>query len=518
MVPKMNNFSKNFNLKFMPLAAIIYLILVLIYIFAELVFNYKLSYLVGVESTSDSVNDMEWLGKIISGVGLGLAMLGSALASGSLYQGVGILKKFLHYALFGIVVSVVLQFAIIKVWVVFSSPEDKAKALLITSVSNTMVPYYVEPSDPDSNNLQAREYFGVAKECRDEGYGLKLDNTIDKILFPYQALHGQFPEKKYIKIVEDYNRCIIAKTLQSQDNIDELVKNIPTRQQFGNELYKKYQEMNNQIIEASKTQKTMRGFAKARYGEEMKAQWISASKKLFGQDSVVSPLMSRSQFFNHPDVKKTIANFKTRDQARLDYKKQIQNMHDEAMYKVFANYKMKRHHIEGLEEEDDYVEYYEEKVNPFKALFMEMTPDQKAFKATVLPIIILFFSIFFLFLNILSIFVFIAKRLEGQFSHKRYVAKYSSIFSGLIVFALLVGSGRGQVDVPVQAVTQYEKTDEVQNYITLDETGLITGFVYSYQKRLLSFYEKEGVSKVFAPHKPKDKFVDFNEAEVFGDL
>lgn len=444
-----------------PLSAIIFFILTIIYIVFELVFNFTLIHQMSVQTTKETLDKVEIGGKVLAGIGIGLIFTKYYIDQ---YRHFGeiIIGRFILCALCGILISFTLQTLVIKTVVYLGSEEDKAKSLLIAQLNNTITPIY---QSTNSSGLTPNEYFAASKECRDQGQGFKLesDNTLDKVIFPYQTLKQTFDEKKYIKIVTDYHKCLIPKTVIEKLPKPHLNKDVLTKAQIKKELYTKYKEMDNtynQKVAEYKEAKSKRqlGFGQGRVVvKKIQEEWIKASKDLFGAESVVSPNLTQTQFYNHTDVKKKIDSLPSREVLEKQYQKARVDVFDRTLEDVIAPYTVQKELVEGVRSKTDFI------TKKSADYYQKMADD--AYKSIVMPIIILFFSILFLLLNILSIFTFLVNRIETQFTDRRIFTKLSNY--------LVVGVLIWLITIPV-----FKKSE-------LENANHFTNVVYFYEKILL---------------------------------
>lgn len=442
-----------------PLSAIIFFVLTVIYIVLEMVFNFTLIHQMSVQTTKETLDKVEMGGKILAGIGIGLIFT-KYYIDDYRHGGEIIIGRFILCAFFGIIISFVLQTAVIKAVVYLGSEEDKAKSLLIVQLNNTITPFY-----HSNNNLTPKEYFIASKECRDQGKGFKLEggNTLDKVLFPYQTLKQTFDEKKYISIITDYHKCLIPKTVIEKLPKPHLNEDVLTKAQVKKELYTKYKEMDNtynQKVAEFKEAKSKRqlGFGQGRaVAKKIQEEWIKASKGLFGPESVVSPNLTQTQFYNHADVKKKIDSLPSRELLEKEYQKARVEVFDRSLDSVITPYDVQKGLVEGVRSKSDFITT--ESAN----YYQKMADD--AYKSIVMPIIILFFSILFLLLNVLSIFTFLVNRIETHFTDRRIFTKLSNY--------LVVGVLIWLITIPI-----FKKSE-------LENANHFTNVVYFYEKILL---------------------------------
>lgn len=108
----LENYYNSRHKKFFPISAFVFLLLTLGYIGLEIYFNFTLIHQMSVESSKDTLDKVETFGKILSGIGIGLILTKGCIDTR--YDGVWILSVFIGYSLAGILISFILQTAIIK--------------------------------------------------------------------------------------------------------------------------------------------------------------------------------------------------------------------------------------------------------------------------------------------------------------------------------------------------------------------------------------------------------------------
>src|SRR5690606_21327111 len=149
------------------------------------------------------IDYIESFGKTLSG--LGLAMLLMKFFLKKVESGGQFIGLFMLISMGTIALSFFIQGQIIKGIVNSGSDENKAKSMLITQASNTIVPYYDdkrfvaaegEKLDPTE---EKQRYLSLAQKCSAEQDTFLVNSPLEKALFPYHALNRPFTEDTYKK-------------------------------------------------------------------------------------------------------------------------------------------------------------------------------------------------------------------------------------------------------------------------------------------------------------------------------
>lgn len=467
----LENYYNSRHKKFFPISAFVFLLLTLGYIGLEIYFNFTLIHQMSVESSKDTLDKVETFGKILSGIGIGLILTKGCIDTR--YDGSWILSVFIGYSLAGILISFILQTAIIKGVVYFGSDQNKGKALLITQLNNTITPFF-NHSDSSSKkiDLTAKEYFIASQECRDNTKGIQVDGKLNKVIFPYQTLSLSFEEERYKKIVKKHQECLINKTIIKKLPAFHLDENILSKSEIKNNLYDKYKEMNKQFnseadkFNQAKNNRFHNGSKAYKIPKRLQKEWIKRSKELFGENSNVFPNMTKSEFLKHKDVISKVNTLPSRESLKVEYEENKVKVYNDSMENVFSAYNAHRQFIDEVRVKNDYVL---EEVNAKDSKLAD-----EAYKSIVMPIVVLFFSIFFLMLNVLSLFTFFVSRIEYRFSRRLIFTKLSQY----IVFGVMISL----VCLPIFSKKQ-----------TVEHANSFTKVVFYYEKMLIDLYEKKDI-------------------------
>ena len=456
------------------LAAMIYIGISIIYIFLEIYFNLALVHEFSVESSTDSLNTIEFKGKLLTGLGIGLLILKNNI--GAVEAEVNLEKMPLFLAglgLAGIFFSFVLNYLLVNGIVAMGSNEDKAKALLITQLNNTIVPFYNNPEDGKDGKdgkISKEEYFNASRLCIEQGYGAQVYNTLNKLSYSYQKLNKPFKEKEYLDIATDFQKCLIQKTLSTVFP-DRSFDEIPDKNKIKEDLYKEYVKMDEKFNEAVAEYNKLKnskndyyGMKSRRMAQKIKSEWKIASRKLFGSRSAVSPNLTKEKLYKHKDFISTVKSFPDREYAKKQYKLEIEHFHNRSIDKVFYSYEAHRKYINGIKERTD----------QFSPDETEDTAKQAktAYKSIIIPQVILGLSIFFLILNIISLSMFI---LEIAFNSTINIGNQYKSFS--IIPSLII----------ITCVIFYPS---VMNKTAIQNSKPVINTIYYYESLLLKLTSK----------------------------
>lgn len=366
-----------------------------------------------IQSSANEIENLEMIGRFISGIGLALIIMKTGL-NNSLSTKDYIIGS-LSALFMGVIVSFILQSLIVKTIVWSASDEDKVKALLVSQASNTIVPFYADKdhtgdqnneraideeqgseTNTDPNHFKKKQYYINANKCSQADQFEHVDTRIGKALFPYHTMNTPLNEEKLKSSILEFQKCMID---QDQEFLDEKVYGPINKELM--EFYSKYSDEKVEFIAQwtvvrieLKQGKISSETANKRFAR-LEQNWDRKVKAVFGKNSNVTPYLNVEGFFNNPDVKKYI--FKATNQ-NVYYKPNDPKLKQEYMQKlpeiIFASYDHQRHLIKELD-----VKHHSGYVTPIE--YKEQAKE--AYKAIIIPMVVLFFSILFLCLNLVSL-------------------------------------------------------------------------------------------------------------------
>jgi len=407
------------------------LALILLYVVIEIVFNYILVSEMTYSTTALDIQDLERNGKIITGFGIALLMSKSLLNHANLKFKLFI-KYFAAFLGVGIGISFLLQTAIVNYVVGHASPKDQQRALLVSAAATTVVPFY--DNEADTNRIKVSERFllpfykAVSSESNYSPIQIKyqrienfyktsricspiviktyanhypIQNTLSKAFFSYSHLIAtKTYEDLHKKAITDYYSCIFDDDVlvgMYADNLQVLKDKV-------SEFYKEYLE------KSDKYNINLKKYPNRK--DRIDDRWQSGTTDTLGFDSTLPPNLPFEAFIKRPDVK----NYMTSNQAikmpypyASDMSSELKNSLPDL---ILVNYLIAKE--EGIAEDDPELKEEKEsdldkneKVSKFSKIahyFEEpsLTLGKKSYKAVVMPMIALGFSVTFLVLNVIS--------------------------------------------------------------------------------------------------------------------
>ncbi len=396
------------------------------YLCLEVFFNLLIFDQMSTMTSKLEIQQIEQMGKTFTGIGLCLILLKFALPLFTkLWQFV---LAFIALGLVCIGVSFFVQNQVID-WIVDSSSEEQqGKALLISQASGTIVPFYddyrateyaglkwwefkvrakakleghhviINP-EMDADHVARKEsilrdhYFSVASQCVKTPNSFGVTTALDKAFFPYIQLSKPFAEDGYKQAVMKFTECLIEdpklyKQYVSDPMNQELITIFGTYESYSNQ----YKSAMNDVLAEEK--KGGHRFIIQTKRQKIQEKWNTEILN-FGPGVYIPPLMTQDQFFNNAAVKSHIFNTTKQNVVFKPNQPEMKAEFIQSMpNKLFKTYDAYRHFIPELGQVEPKAE----------RIFMGQEIDAKrAYKAIVMPMVALSFSIFFLILNILSL-------------------------------------------------------------------------------------------------------------------
>lgn len=380
--------------------------LIALYLVIEVLFNFMLFSQMSIHTSMNNIEEVEFYSKIISGIGISL-LLTKRLINKPTYNTQETVILFVAMLFIGIPFSIVVQKGIVKGIVDYSSDEQRTSALLISQASAAIVPTYDDVNEDIS--FKTRQLFHIApifvsgfdkkhlQEVEDAkkqffiyGHACSVDsiaaykniypinNQIDKGFFPYLNLLSYAKnENLHKQIIKKYNQCMTVSDdfVQSQQVLLE-----PIKAQFGS-LFGDYSAQSHEYYSK------LRQYPK--HKANIDAKWRESANETFGFKTRITPALSEKQFFEHPDTQKLIKK-RLGDNPNpysSNIKQEIKNHPDY----VFMAYNEAKARLD----------------KPLKdrpAISKEaMELQKKAYKAIVVPMVGLGFSVLFMYLNAITL-------------------------------------------------------------------------------------------------------------------
>lgn len=394
---------------------VLFLICSILYIGLEVFFNNLIFDQMTSVTTASRVEFVEAFGKTVAGIGLSLLIMKFWLFIFnriSTFIFVLITVTFLSIAC-----SFLLQNLIIKIIVNSASDEKLGKALLISQVKNSILPFHDDSKASKKENLfwwelkqnykgesigfdekeplyapsyaqrealyDRDQYLALAASCRQEPADYHADSDFKLAFFSYNKLGEKtFTEETYKATINKFSRCLM--------DDENFYKSYMKRNKFIAKLNDFYGEYNrgsndyNAAIDGARPAKVKR----------IQNYYLKESRKVYGPNSFVLPNMTYSEFFKHKDVKKFIISSTKQSQitdpTSSKLQSQIKGTLPDALLATYTAY---RPAIQELNEDE---------VKPFIS-DDQRTEARNAYKAIVMPMVALTLSILFLVLNCLSL-------------------------------------------------------------------------------------------------------------------
>ncbi|WP_339343267.1 hypothetical protein [uncultured Psychrobacter sp.] len=430
------------------------IVLTLIYFVIELIINASVYGQLSGSSDMLMSEVMEFWGKIIAGLGIGLLITRYQLAKRTKQNYINtngyIYKTFLLICLATIPLSFVLQESLIHYVTSQASDEDRNKAILVSAAHNTMVPFYVPSKHNDWHNLNPldklvypasrfmtrRSYWYWESKGADMESSLPCSiastasigatNDTDKVFFAYKTMLTSIDEDFYKQVIKDHYLCAFederyftnrtSGTLNKKDLLREAYR---TRYNPAVEKYTKY---------------TAGKFGRKTAKKIADDEWRKRMDEVYGFKTTIKPVPlyhemkgikpGESYFYDHPDTRRYYA-----EQTGI---KDLYPIDED--FPVLARKKLK----ENLPDQiiPAYISTTGERSEASKELTDEQIVEQgkKAYKAIVMPMIALGLSCFFLILNMILaingvVDKFVIKKLAGDASksEKQYIERLDTL-------------------------------------------------------------------------------------------
>lgn len=431
------NFNKRINLYL--------LLMIFLYIIIEVVFNYLLVHQMSYSATALDIQNIERAGKVVTGFGIALLMCKSLLNHAHV-KFKFFIKSFIIFLIIGITLSFYLQTAIVNYVVGNATPEQQQRALLISTATTTLVPFYDDESEsnhikfterllfpfykaisseshyhPIQTKYQRVEHFHQASSaCSPKAVNTYADhypinNSLNKAFFAYSHLIAlDTYEDLHKQAITNYFSCLFDDDVLVGMYTDHLQFIEDKVSEFYEEYLEKSEEYNTKLKEHPK------------YKDRIQSRWQSGTEDILGFESTLPPNLDYNEFVKHPDVKTYMTSNQTinlpypyADDMSTELKNSLPDL-------VLVNYLMAKE--EGIPEditedtEDESTTGDEDNdLSEITDLFKEtsLTTAKKSYKAVVMPIIALGFSVTFLVLNVISMLSLIlsnnSKRLSTWF-------------------------------------------------------------------------------------------------------
>lgn len=397
--------------------------LTLAYFVIELIVNTSVYGQLSGSSDMLMAEVMEFWGKIIAGLGMGLLItryqLAKRLKQNHINTNAHIYKTFLRACLVAIPLSFILQESLIYYVTNQASDEDRNKAILVSATHNTMVPFYVPPHPGDWHDLNPLDMliYPASRFMTDQSYRywrskgneikssavcseasidtLGITSDTDKVFFQYKAMLAGFDEAFYKQVIKDYYICAFE---DKNYFINRTSGNLNQKRM----LDETYDKLYNPAVDEYIKHKDY-SFGRKKAKKLADERWREYMDEIYGFKTTIKPIamyheiegfrQGRYYFYDHPDTRRYYAE-KT---GITDIYPVDDNFREMARQKIKEN--LPGRVIPA------YISTTGERSEVSKELTDEEISEQgkTAYKAIVMPMIALGLSGFFLILNIILV-------------------------------------------------------------------------------------------------------------------
>lgn len=234
------------------------IILIFLYIIIEIMFNYKLFNAMAVYTTSSSIENIEFYGKIVSGIGIAL-LIAKIFVNDARISLRSTLLRFSFFLVIGIAISFFSQKRIVSYIVDNSTEKSQAGALLVSVASSSLIPYVNDKSEenkqpphqteskffqfndnyadlkkvlndsPLYSQDEMTDFLKDAKKCSQKPVKVyaklyPINNKVDKAFFAYTNL-GNYEQNVTLhqKAIRAYTSCMNKNAIYYDNQIKNLV-------------------------------------------------------------------------------------------------------------------------------------------------------------------------------------------------------------------------------------------------------------------------------------------------------
>lgn len=396
-------------------------ILTSLYFIIEIIVNFSVYRQLSISSDRFTAETMEFWGKGIAGVGIGLIWTRFLLIySKKEYK---TYRAFLSVCLITVPLSFVLQTAFIDYVVEKSTPEDRNKAVLITATHGALVPFFgidhwskkfdISTKEKviypffkwmtyrhDTYRSSLLDSLRVTKPCAlNMAESTGITKGVDKAFFPYISLIKDIDEVAYKKIIEDYYLC----TYQDEEYFRAYsVGKVNQEKLIGDIHYKNFMPAVDRYNEYKKYENNLKEAKKV-----ADKAWRKGMDEMFGFKTTIKPDRWPAYFYNHPDVRRM-----------YEEKTGLKDLHPtDKDFREKATKFIKKNLPESAI--PAYMNMSGEPSEQYKKLTEDEITEQgkRAYKAIVMPMIALGLSALFLILN----FTLVAH----SYLFRRFLEKYA---------------------------------------------------------------------------------------------
>lgn len=409
---------------------ILFIVLSLMYVGLEVYFNQQLFHQMSSMTSFTDIHHIENMGKTISGLGISLLILKFIIPYFQSFM--SFILAVIIVSIIGIIISFQVQNAIIKSIVYGSNNEQMGKALLISKASNSIVPYYddrgalfrlddrqflwkikfnawwnnqtifINPENLPENitskiNKEKIAFYALAQGClKSYNNPLMVHSSLEKAFFSYVEYSKPFDEKRYLEPIKGFTKCLFKdENFFKQTHIEFNFKSNL------NNYFTSYQAASDKYNEARKKAEKAHYWGRIHINDSQKEidkEWKSEMEDILGSGRTIPPNLDKDRFFKNNQVRRMIVD-KT-DQSEITHpdtpdfqKKYIRTLPDT----LLNDYKEFRPYI------SEYLDISAQKGKKERFRFGQIINARESYKATVMPIVALSFSVTFLVLNLVSL-------------------------------------------------------------------------------------------------------------------
>ena len=396
-------------------------VLTLLYFGVEIFINHTLYNQLSVSSDYFTIESLEMWGKIITGLGIALALLKlSRIKENSI-------PVFLTLCIPSIFISFVLSNYIINKVVNSADESQINKSLLVMPVRSTIVPHYdFSMASYPTDNLEElttfkaltypfrdREkttslsyvtykanFMELAENCKNIGENnLGIHSKIDKAFFAISALNSKIDENLYKKTIKEYYSCLYSDPNYRNNHSNGKAMPIGGLK----EMYKQYQKATveyNKALNSLGLRRIAKKTEKEQWRQKADNEWRKEMDEFFGFKTTLMPNNYWESFVRTPDVRRYYLAKANNKEALYPFDENYQETFKEKITSSFPDSIIPLYKDESL--------IYD--LSDKEENAMRIAAGKKAYKAAIMPIVGMGLSAFFLVFNLLILILSVAAR------------------------------------------------------------------------------------------------------------
>lgn len=494
------------------------------YFVVEIFINVTVFRQLSLKSDFLTIESIAFWGKIITGVSAALVFTKTfyvveGMFSRSSYK-ISSAKVFLLATLALIPVSFYLQNMLIEKMVDGSTADERNRAVLIINTQSTMKPHYQPATDKkptvidkllspvgsmknsfiDGYIQKQNVWFSASSRCIEGASDLLgVTSNIDKAFFAYNALQVPLNEALYKDVITKYHSCVFKKPVYQRLMFPNPAFDDSKVRGFYDKYMDKSAEYAKARSEASQSQ--WGGFAL----DKVEERWNKGVSKLLGSDADIRPNLTYEEFVQNRDVQAYLKRqVKPENERMVPYSKwfvfELRQKMADASQELLPNTVIPTYISEGADKPLGMLIEYPDS---YKGEKLDITDKQieesgrEAYKAIVMPIVVLGASLVFLLINliILSSQIVVRSFFEGLgMLHPPIGTEIAtSVLFALVVFGM-----------PLHTINKEAESDP-----SITNVDKAVKFIYHYEKGL-AFITLNGNNSI--------KYAAFKIGDIEGDV